>query len=211
MHKIRPLIAISTALLFAVASGALAPGRASGNPPPLSSSAKASSAKSVISGWPDASKKAANDMISKYGEPAATTPLMLVWNSQGDWREIIVYRDAVPHNFPKQHNDVLEGQIAFKVPADKFDDLAEFDGSLIIERTKGTLAARCDSEPMNYLALNLASEIVNDRMSVDDARDAYAQIAKDYAAGKQHPYTQGFQFDVAGLNETRDPDSAIIG
>lgn len=210
MHKIRPLIAISTVLLFAIASGALAPDRAFGNPPPLSSSAKAS-AKSIISGWPEASRKAANDMMAKYGEPAATTPLMLVWNNEGDWQEIIVYRDAVPHNFPKQHNDVLEGQIAFKVPADKFDDLAEFDGSLIIERTSGTLAARCDSEPMNYLALNLASEIVNDRISVDDARDTYAQIAKDYAAGKKHPYTQGFQFDIAGLDETRDPDSAIIG
>lgn len=208
MRKTRTLISVSLMLLFALAVVGGAPGGAFAQ---KKETREAKSAKDIVSGWPDASRKAANDMIARYGEPAASTPLMIVWNSQGDWQEIIVYRDAVPHNFPKQHNDVLEEQIAYKVPADKFDDLAEFDGSLIIERTKGTLAARCDSEPMNYLALNLASEIVNDRMSVDDARDAYAQIARDYAAGKQHPYTRGFQFDVAGLNETRDPDSAIIG
>ena len=39
-------------------------------------------------------------------------------------------------------------------------DLARFDGSVIVERTRGEIGARCDKEEMNYLALNLAHDIV---------------------------------------------------
>ncbi|MGH8284417.1 MAG: hypothetical protein ACRETT_01460 [Steroidobacteraceae bacterium] len=38
------------------------------------------------------------------------------------------------------HKDVLEQVIDYKVPPDKFDDLARYDGSVIAERTKGTFA-----------------------------------------------------------------------
>ncbi|MBI5643998.1 MAG: hypothetical protein HY954_11060 [Deltaproteobacteria bacterium] len=165
----------------------------------------------ILANWPDASKRAANEVMNKYGQPDGVTNNWLVWQNKGPWREIMVYREEIQHNFPKEHKDVLEQTIAFKVPADRFSDLAEFDGSLIAERTKGILSARCDSEAMNFLALNLANDIVNDRASVDEARQRFAQIAQDFLAGKKHPYTQGFQFQVARAEQTRDPDESLIG
>ncbi|MGQ0560790.1 MAG: hypothetical protein ACT443_02830 [Gemmatimonadota bacterium] len=60
-------------------------------------------------------------------------------------------------------------------PWDKFDDLAAYDGSVIAERTKGVLSARCDKEGANFLALNLAHEIVTGRRTVEDARARYAE------------------------------------
>ena len=39
-----------------------------------------------------------------------------------------------------------------------FDELAAFDGAVIVERTKGEMSARCDREAANVLALNLVSE-----------------------------------------------------
>lgn len=47
------------------------------------------------------------------------------------------------------HKDMLLQVIAYEVPADKFDDLAAFDGSVIAERTRGEIAARCDKEAAN--------------------------------------------------------------
>ncbi len=42
---------------------------------------------------------------------------------------------------------------------DKYEDLAMFDGSVIVERTKDEISARCDKEEMNLLALNLANDV----------------------------------------------------
>jgi hypothetical protein len=39
----------------------------------------------------------------------------------GLWKRTIVYRDEVPHNFPKPHTDVLEQFVDYKVPVGKFD------------------------------------------------------------------------------------------
>jgi len=52
--------------------------------------------------------------------------------------------EEIPHDFPKPHMDMLLQSIDYPVPPDKFDELAAYDGSVIAERTKGELAARCD-------------------------------------------------------------------
>lgn len=67
--------------------------------------------------------------------------------------------------------------LTVRVPPDKFDDLALYDGSVIVERTKGEISARCDQEPMNFLALNLAHDIITGKRSVGDARKTYAEKA----------------------------------
>ena len=54
--------------------------------------------------------------------------------------------------FPKPHQDVLEQTICYRVPPDKQDELAGFDGSVMSKGTKGDMSARCDREPANILA-----------------------------------------------------------
>ena len=41
---------------------------------------------------------------------------------------------------------MLYQAISYAIDADKADDLLKYDGSLILERTKGEIAARCDKE-----------------------------------------------------------------
>jgi hypothetical protein len=87
-----------------------------------------------------------------------------------------------------------------------FSDLARFDGSVIVERTKGEMSARCDMEEMNFLALNLAHEIATGERTVDDARTFYAETATAFMMGNSSPYTNGLQFqsrtdDAADLDE----------
>jgi hypothetical protein len=159
----------------------------------------------VIAGWPAKPKEAAQATIAKYGQPDGITPEKLMWMNKGPWKAIIVNRREVPHSFPKAHTDLLEGVIDYRVPPDKFDELAQYDGSVIAERTRGTLAARCDKEEMNFLALNLAHDIVTGRKTVAAARKEYADTAMAFMNGEKRPYTQKLQFDAMKGN-TGDPD-----
>lgn len=173
-------------------------------PPQFSFTVK--TARDVAAEWPKEAKEAANSMLNKYGAPDDITGSLLIWHDKGPWREIIVRKDIIDHRFPSPHKDTLEQRIAYEVPVDKFNDLAKFDGSLIAERTSGTLASRSQSEAMNFLALNLAHDIITNRRSVEEAREVYADIAQAYMKGEQHPYTRGLRFITSKIEESRDPD-----
>ena len=110
---------------------------------------------------------------------------MLVWHDNGPWKLSILYRDEVPHDFPKPHTDLLEQFVDYRVPTDTFDELAAYDGSVIVERTKGEISARCDKEEMKFLALNLADDIVKGRRTVADARAFYAKTAMAAMQGEK--------------------------
>lgn len=153
------------------------------------------SAKDTIAGWPEKPREAAMKMISQYGEPDGVTADRLIWVDKGPWKETIVSRQEIPHDFPKPHTDLLEQSIDYRVPTDKFDDLADYDGSVIVERTKGTLAARCDKEEMNFLAINLANDVAMGRKSVAEARKFYADTVMAFMKGEKPPYVQKLQFE----------------
>lgn len=173
-------------------------------PPQFSFTVK--TARDVAAKWPEEAQEAANSMLNKYGAPDDITGSLLIWHDRGPWQEIIVKRDVIDHRFPIPHKDTLEQVIAYEVPLEKFDDLARFDGSLIAERTSGTLASASQSEAMNFLALNLAHDIITNRRSVEEAREMHADIARAYMKGEQHPYTRGLRFTAAKIEESRDPD-----
>lgn len=172
-------------------------------------SAAPGQARQIMSDWPEVSKKAATAMMNKYGEPDEATATMLLWRDTGPFVRTIVYSEPVQHNFPKPHQDVLEQAINYDVPAEKFSDLAAYDGSVIAERTKGELAARCDREDANILALNLADDIINDRKSVAEARQAYAQAMRQVMQGETPQLTAALQFDVVEEN-INNPDEAVL-
>lgn len=98
-----------------------------------------------VAKWPEESRKATDFMINKYGLPSGVTTDMLVWTDVKPFKKSIVYKEAVPHKFPMEHNDVLEHFIDYKAPSsDAVAKVWDFDGSVILERTKGEMSARCD-------------------------------------------------------------------
>lgn len=157
----------------------------------------------MISDWPEASRKAAQSMLGKYGRPDGVTPEMLVWRNTGPFVKTIVHANAVEHNFPTSHEDVLEQAVNMEVPADKMDELARFDGSIIVYRTDGLMSARCHKEAMNVLALNLAADIINNEKSVEEARQRYVEAASAYAQGDRPEITQQLQFQSPSRNIDR--------
>jgi hypothetical protein len=104
---------------------------------------------------------------------------------------------------------VLEQVIDYRVPPDKADDLIAFDGSVVIERTRGELSARCEGEEANFLALNLAHDIVTGKLDVAGARAKYTETMKAFNAGEKPDYMQRLLFEPPS-GDTRDPDAATI-
>jgi len=159
----------------------------------------------MIANWPQHSKMAAMEMMQKYGPPNEATASHLMWWNNGPWKWTKVSSMEIPHDFPMHHPDLLEQAIDYRVPPDMFDDLAMYDGSVICERTKGEISARCDKEGANFLALNLANEIVTGKRSVNDARTEYARQIKAMMAKQPAPLTERLMFSPMKGN-SGDPD-----
>lgn len=176
----------------------------------LASSADEQSVRAMVGGWPETARKAAGEALDKYGAPDGVTETMLVWHDNGPWKRTIVYREEIDHLFPMPHKDVWEQFVNYDVPADKFDELAAYDGSVIVERTKGEISARCDKEEANFLALNLADDIVNGRRTVEDARSFYAQTIKTMKEGGTSPYLEGLRFTPPPRAGDADTSSPIL-
>lgn len=70
-------------------------------------------------------------MMARYGPPDGVTPTRLIWSDSRPWRETILQKDEIPHNFPMPPTDILEQDVSYGVPPDKFGDLARYDGSVI--------------------------------------------------------------------------------
>lgn len=155
-------------------------------------------------GWPESSVKAATKTISKFGEPQESTSSLLIWRNVAPFKRITVFKNEVDHKFPMLHKDVIEHVVDYKVPADKLDELSRFDGSLIYNRTAGELAARSNDEAMNFLALNLAHDIVTGQRMVEAARIEFGKVAMDYINGNKGPYIESLQF--ARQMNTADAD-----
>lgn len=162
-----------------------------------------------IKAWPEESKEAAQLVIDSYGEPDEVTESQLVWHEPGPWKRIIATRTFFDHNFPVPHTDAVESVIDYRVPVDKFTALAEFDGSVVVERTAGEVSARCHDEQANFLALNLMHDIVTGTKSVQEARTYYAKEFADFRRKAPTPYMQGLRFPP-GDRSAADPDTRIL-
>jgi hypothetical protein len=160
-----------------------------------------------IADWPEPSRKAAREMGQKYGSPHEVTDTQLVWYEHGPWKRAILSREGTPHDWPSPHVDVLEQVIDFRVDPKRADELAQFDGSVIVERTKGELSARCGGEATNFLAINLARDIATGKRSVEDARAFYEQAVAKAATGETPKEMEQLMFAQAA-SETGDRDVA---
>jgi hypothetical protein len=171
------------------------------------------SVKKHVENWKDTPKDAANKMIDKYGIPEEVTDHRLVWHNKGDFARTMVTNEEIDHDFPMPHKDCLLQSVNYEIPVEKFSDIAEYDGSVITERTKGTMAARCDKEPMNYLALNLAHDVAQGKRSVEDARSFYAETAVAFMKGEKPEYTQKLVFSTntqAGDSDQPKIDESVM-
>jgi hypothetical protein len=163
-----------------------------------------------IASWSKDSQKASDFMINKYGLPSGMTDDMLVWNDVKPFKKSIVYKEAITHKFPMEHKDVLEHFINYKAPSsDAVAKVWDFDGSVILERTKGEMSARCDKEGANILALNLADQVIKGERSVEEARMEYGRQIMAMKNKEPKKLTQKLVFTPA-QEAAGDPGESIM-
>ncbi|TDD96910.1 hypothetical protein [Flavobacterium cellulosilyticum] len=162
-----------------------------------------------LNGWPEASRMAVKEITDKYGKPDGITKNELIWMNKGVWKKICINKKETKHNFPIEHTDMMQTTISYKVPMDIMGELAKFDGSVTFDRTQGTMSARCDKEGNNFLALNLAHDIITGKKSVEEARKAYGDIVKEKMNGGNPIYMQKLSFSTQ--ENTADPDINTTG
>ena len=164
----------------------------------------------IVGSWPSESREAAELVIKKYGPPDEACDSTLVWNQRGPWKRVVAYRDFSRHNFPAPHIDAVESFLSARVPPEKVADLMRFDGSVVVNRTRGEISARCHDEEANFLALNLARDIIDGKRSVEDARHYYGEEFLNYRKKAPTPYMQGLKFDGQDFSDAEDPDQRIL-
>jgi hypothetical protein len=163
----------------------------------------------IINDWPNESREAAQLVIDAHGEPDEATDTQLTWHNVAPWKRIVATRTFYQHEFPAPHIDCVESFLDYRVPVDKFTPLAEYDGSVVCERTAGEVSARCHDEQANFLALNLMHDIVTGAKDVQEAREYYAKEFLDYRRKKPTPYMEGLRFTPA-TGDQADPDRRVL-
>ena len=161
----------------------------------------------VIARWPEDAREAARSIMSKYGEPDEFTPSMLVWYNNGPWRKTVVYRDGVSHNFPFPHVDRVEQFIDHEAPMETACELMAFNGSVVMYGTRGLIASCCRDEPANFLALNLARDIILGKRTFKQARRLFASGMLNHRQNRPVRYMEKLQF--APQENTADPDESL--
>ncbi|HWK72331.1 MAG TPA: hypothetical protein VNS29_15965 [Burkholderiaceae bacterium] len=162
-----------------------------------------------IADWPEDAQEAAQLVVDKYGEPDEITDTQITWHRPGPWKRIVATRMVSQHDFPAPHYDSVESVIDYRFPPDKATQACLFDGSVVINRTRGEVSARCHDEEANFLALNLMHDIATGVKDVEQARDYYAKEFADYRRKKPTPYMQGLRF-TPGDGGTADPDLRML-
>ena len=164
----------------------------------------------IISGWPEQSREPAQLVIDKYGEPHEATESALTWHSVGPWKRIVAQKTWWQHDFPAPHEDSVETFIDYRVAPEHFTPLAQYDGSVMVERTTGEVSARCHDEEANTLALNLMHDIVTGEKDVQQARDYYAKEFLDARRKEPTPYMDGLRFEPQPAGAAADPDERVL-
>jgi hypothetical protein len=150
----------------------------------------------ILQKWPERAHSIARVMIEKYGQPNRISVEALVWYNNAPWEKSVVYRKARPHSLFKPDKNFLEQTIFYQVPDDKINALRRFDQGIAVNEARDELSCRSESEDANFLALNLADEIITNKRGIKDARDFYRQTQRLSQSGKTSPYMHRFLFEL---------------
>jgi hypothetical protein len=166
-------------------------------------------AEQATADWSDTAKNAVRALTRSYGQPDATTDDAVTWTSRGPWKRTTVHREEVRHAFPVPHSDVVEQVIDLKIPSDKVGAIAQFDGSVVVARTQGEVAAWGPDERANFGLLNLTMDLVTGAKTPDEARRAYADATAQAAQGQSPTLMEKLQFSPPS-GDPGDPDVPAV-
>lgn len=170
----------------------------------------AGAAEPIAADWPEPARKAAAAIAEKYGPPQEQTATLLIWHRNGPWIRTVVHKVGAEHDFPAKHSDVVEQSLPYKVPLNLFSAVATFNGSVIPDRTRGTLTAYGADEAENVLSLNLARAVVRGELTPEQAREKQVAATQELAGGRIPELAAKLTVEQQQEGDVTDPDTAMI-
>lgn len=140
----------------------------------------------IIARWPGEARESASAVVKQYGEPHEATDSELTWHRVGPWKRIVAQRAFWQHAFPAPHTDSVETFVDYKVPVDKFTQLARFDGNVMVERTTGEVLDARRKKPTPYMD-NLKFASMGPAADADQPILSEAQVGEAEEEGKRQP------------------------
>lgn len=147
----------------------------------------------VIATWSNVSALAARRTMEEYGVPDEVHYGRLVWNHSGPWKKTTV-RDVRPTYVEGDELGIVQQVVDYPLTEAQAADMSKFDPKVAYNPKNGELTAISDREEINFLRMNLADDVAQKRMNVDQARGAYASVVSLEASGKSSPYLLGLRF-----------------
>lgn len=175
---------------LATASAAWPFGGGSAAMDPPEAPTELSRAQSLIADWPEGSRILAETLLQEYGVPDEAGPSRLSWTNRNPWKKMEVERDALD---PARATGVLQS-VAYDVPLRRWRALGWFGRGVDYDPVTRELIARTRSEATNFLALNLADEVIRGRRTAEEARALYDETLALSLAGKSSPYMRRLLF-----------------
>jgi hypothetical protein len=158
---------------------------------PSSPAAARRTAKDLIADWPETPRVMAAALLQRYGVPDEIVSSQLSWNGRRPWAKIVVFRDP---DAAGRSDHLLESLAYGRVDLDRWKELSGLGRGAAYDPVTQELSARTDSEATNFLALNLADEVIRGRRSAADARGFYDAALNLSLYGKSTPYMSRLLF-----------------
>ena len=145
------------------------------------------SATQTVDQWEDLSALAARRLIDEYGVPDEVAAKSLTWNGKGAWKRTVV-RDEPPADASGRDMGIVVQSVGYDaLTPPQSALLASFDDRLSFDARSQELTAQSDREELNILRLNLADDVLHERLNPKEARAEYFDDLELFEAGKTKP------------------------
>ncbi|MEJ1966389.1 MAG: hypothetical protein WDO56_34490 [Gammaproteobacteria bacterium] len=129
-------------------------------------------AQKSLAGWPEATRRLGAQLMTKYGAPAEVTSRQVTWI----WQRAVGPHHALQGRSATQlcgtpHKNVLEQAVFYKVPVDKLVAAGAVQPQPRAEPGARRARSSSDSEELNFLAINVAEDVVKGERTPEEARD----------------------------------------
>jgi hypothetical protein len=123
----------------------------------------------VTTDWPEQNMELKDRLVEKYGRPHEATSSMVIWHNNGPWVKTVLTNETGAQ--------MLRQTASFHIPAERMGEVSMYNQNITFDRARSEVTANSQREELNFLALNLAKEIVDGRMSPFEARRQYANLS----------------------------------
>ena len=94
-----------------------------------------------------------------FGDPDEFTNEQTVWHNIDGFKRVVCRDEYILHCCPAPHYDFVYSYIDLEIDEDLSDELAKCSGSILIDRPKNEVGARCGSLTANAVTLNFCLDV----------------------------------------------------